>query len=227
VTDADYHRRIEMASTPTSIDAEMEDHHHHFRVHLDLKNGVIAKVETTAVRAPWTTCATGAAALERMNGLTIAEATDPRTWGDDRSAHCTHAADLALLAVRHATDATCRYDATFTPANAHHRTATLTRDGTEVMRWTLDGAAVTEPFGNLPLDRHAFLPWIRANLDEEGIEHAMILRRAATIAMGNAFDLDAFATAADVHPADNTCHTYRVEIASIARRNKGSSRIEA
>jgi hypothetical protein len=167
----------------------------------------------------------GAAAAASLTGLSLEEASDPRRWALDRSAHCTHVADLALLAVRHA-DARLRYDVGVAPAATPVRTATLSRDGALVMRWDLDGRTIVgpAPFDRLSLDRDEFLPWIRANLSPDEIEYAMVLRRAATLAVGNAFDLDAYATAADVHPADDTCHTYRRDVALTARRNRGTSR---
>lgn len=222
-----YTRRIVVSPGPTAIDAEMEDHHHHFRVHLDLVDGVISGVSTTAVRSPWSTCATGATAIASLVGLSLDDAFEPRTWGADRSVHCTHVADLALLAVRHGRDVEAlRYDVRVVPAAAESRTAVLEHRGAGGMRWELSGQVITgpQPFDRLSLGRDQFLPWIRSSLAPAQIEYAMVLRRAATIAVGNAFDLDDYATAGDVHPADQTCHTYRREIAFTARRKRGTSR---
>jgi hypothetical protein len=187
----------------------------------------ITKTSTEAVRSPWTTCGDGATAIAAMVGLTVDEACDPRTWGADRSRHCTHVGDLTLIAIRHARDREpLRYQVRIWPAARTHRTASLERNGTEVMRWDIEGTVVAgpPPWDGVPLERGAFLPWIRATFDAAGEEQAMILRRASSIAIGNAFDLDAYPLASDVHPADNTCHTYRPEIAFTARRRVGSSR---
>jgi hypothetical protein len=162
-----------------------------------------------------------------MVGLAIDDAADPRTWGADRSLQCTHAADIALLAVRHARDPQpLRFDVRIWPAARTHRVAVVERDGTEAMRWELAGQTVTgpEPWESVSLDRAVFLPWIRRTLDADGIELAMILRRAASISLGNAFDLDSVAVASDVHPPDDTCYTYRDRVAFTARRNVGTTR---
>jgi hypothetical protein len=221
-----YRRRIEIEPGAGIVSAELEDHHHHFRVEIEHDGTTIVDARGTGIRAPWDTCDAGSRAVAAMTGLSIATACDPRSWGADRSAQCTHTADVALLAVRHAHDAALRYDVRIWPAARTHRLAILERDGHEVMRWELDGAVIAGPlpWDRLPLDRRSFLPWIRAHLDEPGIEQAMIMRRASSIAIGNAFDLDGFAVASDVHPADETCHTYRREVALTARRRTGTSR---
>lgn len=222
-----YRRRIEIVPGATGATGEMEDHHHHFRVRIIHDGATVGDVEATGVRAPWDTCATGADAIRSMIGLTIGEAGDPRAWGADRSVHCTHVADLALLTVRHALDVQpLRYDVRIWPAARRHRVAVLEHNGSEVMRWELDGPLIAgpSPWDGVALDRSVFLPWIRAGLDAVGVEQAMILRRAATISIGNAYDLDDFAVAADVHAADETCHTYRHEVALTARRVVGASR---
>jgi hypothetical protein len=225
--DSVYRRRIDVVPNATSITAEMEDHHHHFQVTLTLDNGRITSTATTAVRSPWTTCGDGAAAIRSLVGLSLDEAQDPRSWGADRSAQCTHVGDLTVVALRHGRDSgPLHYEVRIWPAARRRRTATLTRNDTMAMTWALDAQTVTgpPPFDSLPLDRTAFLPWVRANLDDDGVEAAMILRRASSIAIGNAYDLDGCAVAADVHAADDTCHTYRADVAFTARRNLGSSR---
>ncbi|MHB8464591.1 MAG: DUF2889 domain-containing protein [Acidimicrobiales bacterium] len=221
-----YRRRIDIDPSPTTIGAEMEDHHHHFRVELDHDGAVVTGARASGIRAPWETCSVGGDAIASMIGLTIDDACNPRSWAADRSLHCTHVADLALLAARHARDAPLRYAVRIWPAARVHRMATLERDGKEVMRWELDGRTVAgpAPWYGISLERDEFLPWIRSTFDAAGVEAAMILRRAASISIGNGFDLDEYATAADVHPADNTCHTYRSEVALTARRTVGSSR---
>ena len=221
-----YRRRIDIEPSDAGVTAEMEDHHHHFRVVLQHDGVAFTAATATGIRAPWETCGAGGAAIGALVGITIDDAADPRTWGADRSIHCTHVDDLALLAVRHARGGAVHYRVRVWPAARAHRTAVLERNGVDVMRWDLDGRVATfvERGDAVSVDRDEFLPWIRSTLDADGIEQAMILRRATSLAIGNAFDLDDYATAVDVHPADETCHTYRAEIALTARRVRGSSR---
>jgi hypothetical protein len=225
--DSVYRRRIDVQPSATLITAELEDHHHYFQVELTLADDVIQAVTTNAVRSPWTTCADGAAAIRSLIGLSLDEADDPRSWAADRSLHCTHVGDLTLIAVRHGRDPRpLDYRVEIQPAARRRRTATVHCYGEEVMRWDMDAQTIVgpAPFDHLPLDRAAFLPWIRAHLSPGAVEAAMVLRRASSIALGNAFDLDSCSVASDAHGADDTCHTYRAAVVLTARRNVGSSR---
>ena len=227
VADSVYRRSIDVVRTGDTVEATLQDHHHHFSVAVNVTGDVIETARTTPIRYPWTTCVVGAAGVASLDGLTLDEAEDPRTWGEDRTKQCIHVADLTLIAIRHARDTTpLHYLIEVAPAARRYRTATMRRNDQEVMRWELDGQMITgpAPFHDLPLDRAAFLAWVRANLTPDQVEAAMALRRAVSIALGNAFDLDSCEMASDVHGPDESCHTYTAAVAFTARRNKGSTR---
>lgn len=222
-----YRRNITIEPAATVVSGVLQDHHHHFCVAVHHDGTTIVDTDVSAVRSPWDTCGDGGSAIRSMVGLSLDDACNPRSWAADRSLHCTHVADLALLSVRHARDAEpVGYEVRIWPAARTHRVATLSNHDVEVMRWELDGRTVTgpPPWNGVSLDRDVFLPWVRSTLDADGEEHAMILRRASSIAIGNAFDLDDVDVASDVHPPDDTCFTYRDSVAFTARRNRGSSR---
>jgi hypothetical protein len=225
--DATYRRRIELRPEPGLIDAEMEDYCHHFRVRLAHRDGVVVGAEGEGVRYPWDTCPVGAGAVTSLVGTSLAAAVDASRWAADRSGHCVHVVDLTLLAVRHALDsAGTTYEAVVTPGAQRRREATLSRNGGAAMAWSLLGEEVIAPEGyaGLRLAREPFFAWVRARLSAEEQEAAVILRRACYIGVSRGLDLDVYRFAADAHPADESCHTYRADVAARARRMIGSSR---
>jgi hypothetical protein len=225
--DATYRRRIELRPEMGVMWAEMEDYPHHFTVRIDHREGVVVAIEATGLRHPWDACPIGAAGVKALVGTALTDALDGATWAADRTAQCVHVVDLTLLAVRHALDAErTSYEARVAPAARRLREATLVRNGDRVLAWSLDGGQVMGPeaFAGLSLARRPFFTWIRQNLDAREQEAATVLRRACSIAIGRGMDLDAFAYAADAHPADDSCYVYSGGVALTARRMVGSTR---
>ncbi len=228
VTDPDlsYHRGIEVRPGPGSAEAEMQDTHHHVLVRILHAGGVITSATAEGLRLPWTTCARGARGVEALAGLPLDVAREGGAWLTDRSLHCVHATDLALLAVRHAGDTQpLRYDAFVRRAMMRRREAWLHTDGDLTLRWDLDGETIAgpEPFTGLTMDRKAFMAWVREHLDDGAAEAAVVLRRAASIARGVGIDLDGADVASDAHPPDGSCLTYAGPLADRARRVRGTS----
>jgi hypothetical protein len=224
--DRTYRRRVEVRPAPGVVEAEMEDYCHHFHLRIAHNDGTIERVESAGVRFPWETCAAGAAGARSLVGVTLDDAIDAGTWALDRSAQCVHVVDLSLIAVRHALDTTpTSYEAVVTPGSHRRRRATLTRNGQIVLIWSLDGEDVTgpEPFTGLSLSRSAFFAWIRARLPEPQHEAAVVLRRACYIGVSRGIELDVYANAGDLHAPDESCYTYRTDVALTARRVRGSS----
>jgi Protein of unknown function (DUF2889) len=225
--DSTYRRRIELRPEPGAMWAEMEDYPHHFTVRIEHRAGVVVAIEATGIRHPWDACPVGAAGVRALVGVTLKDAMEGATWAADRTAQCVHVVDLAVLAVRHALDEErTSYEARVAPSARRLREATLDRNGNRVLAWSLDGGRVIGPdrFVGLALGRRPFFDWIRGNLDGQEQEAATVLRRACSIAIGRGMDLDAFAYAADAHPADNSCYVYSTGVAVTAHRMVGSTR---
>lgn len=217
-----YRRRISIRPGPGVVDAEMEDYPHHFSLHIEHRDGVVTKAGATGHRIPWTSCATGAAGLRLLAGTTLTDAVDLNAWAPDRTTQCVHVADLALLAVRHALDdAPITYEARITPGDAVERHAVLRADGVVVLDWHVDGDLVAEL--GVTLARRPFFDHLAASgVTGDALEHAVVLRRACHIGRSRGIDLDAFATAADIHDPDGSCFTYRADVAVTARRVRGT-----
>lgn len=116
----------------TAVEADLEDHVHHFGVRVEHDGRVVTAVTPRAVRWPWVTCPGALDQLQALVGAPIGE----RPLVDDPRQHCTHALDVARWAVRFAADP------------VPERTITVTVDG-----WDTASPTVTieaEPPGDAP-----------------------------------------------------------------------------
>lgn len=222
-----YRRRIEVVPLGDVVEAAMEDYIHHFGVRLAHDGERITEATATGVRVPWTTCPVGAAGIAEIAGTPLAEATVVDRWLDDRASQCVHTVDLATVAAAHATDvAPLVYEIGVELAAFTERRAVLRRDGDVVLDWTVEGNDVVGggPQAGMSLARAAFANWLTTRVVPDDREPFVVLRRACTIAMGRYMDLDTVAVAGDIHPGDDSCHTYRSEVAAIAARCRGTAR---
>ncbi len=208
------------------LTAEMQDFCHHVRVVLTHDGTRVTAVETEGIRLPWSTCPVGIEGVRGIVGLTVPEARDVRNWTTGPTENCTHAGDLALVALAHTGDtAPLTYEITVTPASGPLRTARLEADGRLVLEWTVAGNTLTGPgeWAGRTLSRSDFLTW-SARLEPPLAEAATLLRRACHIAPSRDVDLDRLAVAAESIPPSNSCHTLQPGVIEVARRRRGASR---
>jgi Protein of unknown function (DUF2889) len=215
------------AAQPTRVRAELSDTHHRMSIDVEHERGVIRAVAPQGQRLPWSTCAVGLRGAQRLVGLTLEEASRLRVWAADRSGHCTHMLDLALLAVGHAYGpAESRYELGVSPPAGRLRRAWIRLDGRPVLDWRLDGSAITgpDPWTGLDLDARPLPPRLGADIPPGVREAAFMLRRACHIGQGDAVDLDTYRVAAQIGVLEGTCHTLQPVVAQHAHRMRGSSR---
>ena len=208
------------------VHAEMADTHHHLALDLVHDGTAVLAALPKGHRLPWTTCVVGVRGVARLAGLSLEEAGDLRRWAADRSGHCTHLLDLALLAVRHALDpAPLEYEVGVSPPAVRRRVAWLRRDGTPLLEWRLDGTAITgpPPWSGVDIAAPGFGSLLRADFPADVAEAAIVLRRACHIAGGDAVDLDRVSVAGDIAIVDGSCHTLMPDVASRAHRIPGAS----
>jgi hypothetical protein len=223
-----YYRRFTVRPGPGSLEAHMQDFHHHVKVVLTHEDGRLVTTEAEGLRLPWSPCPIGVAGVNRLAGVTVAAAKDPSTWPGGRTANCVHATDLTLVALAHLQDREpFTYNISVTPAMGRVRTARIDRDGELLLEWTVEGTLLTGPgwFTGRSLSRAQFLQW-SAELNPAEQEAATVLRRACHIAPSREIDLDTLHVAADSIGPDASCHTLQTEVIGRARRNVGASRAE-
>ncbi|MER3452550.1 MAG: hypothetical protein C4344_02370 [Acidimicrobiia bacterium] len=225
-----YHRSIELTSpSPSEVAAELEDDFHHFRVWLGHDGERVVTVGAEAVRYPWTTCPGARAELLALVGVPLATDCTAIARHLPARRNCTHMYDLAGLALAHAglRRPDRRYDIEVPDRDPDGRTrAVLLRDGVELLTWDLCWHEIEGPlpWRGAPL-RRGFIAWVRANLDPEVAEAAIVLRRAVAISFGRMMDLDVYERASELGETMlGTCYTFSPELIGAALRVKGSTR---
>lgn len=232
-----YRRRIRVVATsPTVVEAGMEDDLHYFTVRLGHDGERVRTVRATAVRQPWSTCHEAAEPLAAIEGMSLAPSCLAVGARADATHHCTHMFDLAGLAVAHAWRVAAggaarrQYDTSlpYVPIEEsarRPRTITLLRDGDAVLSYTVAGLKVVgpEPFAAADA-RGGFFRWAEADLAPDQAEAAIVLKRASLIGLSRGLDLDRYATIADMPGVAPVCWTQQPERAPVAFRVKGMIR---
>jgi hypothetical protein len=207
-----FRRRFLVTPGSRAVVSELEDDYHCMRVVLHHDGSIVTKVEPVIFRAPWTTCPGATAQLERSF---TGEALDRFVYRSEKSSNCTHLYDLAMLAAAHARDATpLVYDVLVSDPIGGRKEAELRRNGTPLMRWTLEAYTVVEPPEIAGTTLLKLGPWIET-LDAGGQEAARVLRWASLVAGGRQIPLAQQSDASTMPP---NCYTFQPERAMVAER---------
>ena len=165
------------------IGGALEDDMHRFHMRFDHKDGRITAVKAEAVRHPWSECPGAAPHIAgEITGELLGEVANR-----DPFQHCTHLYDLAVLMAAHATDTEpTRFDMRVADRVEGRTTATLEKNGVELVRWQLDDTAISgaEPWDGK--DLRQLSKWKR-DLSPDLAELAMVLRRAIFVSGARQF----------------------------------------
>jgi hypothetical protein len=161
------HRRIGIATQPGEARVALEDDFHHFRITLRHQGGVVTAAFAVTLRHPNALCPSASARLTELVGMGLSLSAAAVLQHTDARQQCTHMIDMAGLAVAAAARGTPRrvYTAQVPDRVNGRTTATLWRDGAQVLHWALDRGhiAAPPPFTGLDvgrrydLDREEFL----------------------------------------------------------------------
>jgi len=200
-----FHRRVLLEERPGHVRAEVEDHQHHFVVTVHHDGERVTEVDGVGVRIPWVTCTDATALLDELVGAPVGV----RATTDRMDQHCTHQIDLALLAVRFAGAGVTRreYRTTVTGYLEPVTTATLRRDddGYE-LTWVIEDGGLVTPGDHAGQSLTRGLSAWLGTLAPDEAEAVSVLRRAVWVAPSRLFDLDRFATLADVGMPEGVCY---------------------
>lgn len=171
----------------------LEDDYHHFRVEVHYHRGVVTQAQGTALRTPYTLCASAGDQLQLLRGMPLSLSSTAVSQHTDQTQQCSHMFDEAGLAIAAAAGGIRRRDYAVTiPRHQAGRTqATLYRDGAMALAWQIDNGVIVAPaaFAAQPIGR-GFSQWLTQWADAETVEAALVLRRCAMISLGRLRDLD-------------------------------------
>jgi hypothetical protein len=175
-----YHRRIVLIPEKDSVRAGLEDESHRMEMTVFHDGSKVTAIDAKTVRVPWNICPGAADKVRELIGVPLQRL--HQSTGHDGKQHCTHLFDLARLAVARACVGTpVQYDGAVADRIDRKTHGALLRDGKRVMAWDVNGSAVTGPD---PFTGHSLrgAPQWPADLDEETLEAALVLRRIFLVA---------------------------------------------
>jgi Protein of unknown function (DUF2889) len=220
-----------VATATGTVEGGLEDDLHYFTVTVRHDHQRVQAIESHSVREPWSTCADAAAPLRELAGMPLSERC--LAIGDHAAPlqHCTHQFDLAGLAVAHAARVEAggperrQYDieVPFGLLQGGERAATLERDGTVLLQWTLRGHRIVAPEPYAGVDR-GFFRWADEHLPVDDAEAAIVMRRACTIGMGRGVDLDQYDNLGQLPELAPVCYSMQPERAPVAFRYRNRIR---
>ncbi len=229
-----YRRRIELATRSVTTESNeariaIEDDHHHFRISVFSKDGLVTEAAAQTLRAPNLMCPSASSQLNELEGKPLNRSYATVLGLTDIRRHCTHLVEMASLGmvmlardIAHRTyEAEVRYDADAGRPIESRSTATLLRDGSQVLQWRVDRMAITDP---APYAGRSIINGFTrfvSELDDETAEAALVLRRAVFTSLGRGMDMDA-PGAPRTGPAGQ-CWAWQKERADRALRNLGST----
>ena len=224
-----FRRRLTLhRPTPTTVEAELEDHIHHVVVSLAHDDTRVLSIDGRGVRLPWSSCPGAVGALRELVGSAIGS----RPVVGDMGAHCTHLLDCASSAVRFAgTDASSRrYTLSVTEAGDEDDrhgvivTAVARSDDGRELELRTDGTTILEPTVHHGRSlRAGFSRWATDELDPEDAEMAILLRRAIWMRLSIAIDLDQLDVLSQSGVPRSSCYASQPERIHVATRNRGTS----
>lgn len=216
-----YRRRILIEPGTGAVTAELEDDYHRMVVTLTHENGVISNVQSEMKRSPWTLCPGAMEQLAKtFTGVALADVAKR----GEKTSNCTHLHDLTIFGAAHADEAApVAYDIHVTDPVEGVRTASLTRNGTPMLHWVMQGEAMAEVF-TAPEDlagrQMGQLNDVIAKQDKAGAEAMRILRWASMVAHGRAREMPAGMSATEF-PA-GSCFNFQAERATGSFRRPGA-----
>lgn len=207
-----FRRRVVAEAEAGRVWAAVEDDLHHFQIILEHDGRVVTSARGLPVRVPWTTCPGAIAKLQDLVGQKL----DGKMGGDPRQA-CTHLVDLARVAMAQALRGGRRvYDIAIPDRREGRFTATIRRDGVQVLEWSMQDSIVTAPEELAGADFDKAVRWPDRILnDPDLLEAAQVLRRGVFVSYVRTPVRTSFRdgtlkeTAGDQKEAEGVCWTYQ------------------
>ncbi|MGO9058525.1 MAG: hypothetical protein ACLQU2_14235 [Candidatus Binataceae bacterium] len=225
-----YRRRIRITTAPGKARADIEDDAHRFGVALVHDGTKVTAIRGEGLRTPWTLCIDAALLVERLIGMALTPDAAAIYKHTDGTRQCTHAFDVAGLAIAHAFRGTQQrqydIDVPYPVLSVEApKTVTLHRDGQLVLRWTVDNGVITSPAAYAGQDLGGVVRWARTALpDPDDYEAVVVLRRATHISGVKTQDMDQRVSAADGGRSMGRCWVFQPERAAVAWRIRGNTR---
>lgn len=209
-----FRRHIRLRNESWGVLAELEDDCHGFRVRLHHNGLQVTSIEAETLRIPYDTCPGATEPLRSLEGIAIGS--EPRSIFEKANpfSNCTHLFDLSVLAISHAARAEIErfYEIRVDDEqNSAPATATIRRNGEEILRWTTYQWQLVTPLevAAYPLFK-GFAAWANDFYEGEEREAAFALQKGYFVSSARRYDAARMAgSRGDELPYQpGACHTY-------------------
>ncbi|HEY2107186.1 MAG TPA: hypothetical protein VGH29_15410 [Candidatus Binataceae bacterium] len=225
-----YRRRIRITTAPGKARADIEDDAHRYGIALIHDDRKVTAIRGEGLRTPWTLCVDAAKLVDRLVGMPLTSDAAAIYKYTDGTLQCTHAFDVAGLAIAHAFRGTPQrqydIDVPYPVLEPNARkTVTVLRDGRPALQWTVEGGIIISPAPFAGRNLGEVVRWARKELtDPDDYEAVVVARRATHISGVKTQDLDQRVSAADGGQSMGRCWVFQPQRAAAAWRIRGNTR---
>lgn len=189
IVPARFERFIRIAGRPGQVRVSLEDPVHHFRIELWHDDATITDVRSESVRFPFSLCPAAGDQLRELIGVALTDDVSSITRQINARQQCTHQFDAALFGVTAAASKIRKraYRAVVHNAGGQKAIAILFRNDTQICRWEVEDGQIQDGgrFNAIGMGT-GFTAWVSRHLNAIDGEAALILRRAAFVALRHA-----------------------------------------
>ena len=215
-------RRVDLVNDGSKAIARLIDPFHEMDCEIAHDGQRIMAITGVMHRYPTTLCPGAHSVLQELVGANIDETSARLYEAAFQRRNCTHLLDLAWLAMNHAKrgQGTRVYEAYVPDEHGEPLVMDLHCDDNLLHRWTVVHGVATDPpdVAGMPLLKGF---WTRASelFSGDALEAAMILSRTYLIAVGRAYDTQAWAgrPVADNVPLRDKCYAYSSQHGEVGR----------
>lgn len=210
-----FRRHIRLRASESEVLAELEDHHHAFRLTLQHDGQQLTAIHAETLRIPFSTCPGAVEPLQALRGLPISDDSDLLIANSNPTANCTHLYDLALLAIAQAArgPGERNYEIRIDDEQGDApNAAEICVDGELVHRWLCRDWVIQAPealAGNVLFK--GFTKWAGTTFSGDAKRAAFALQKGYFVASARRYNLNAIAGEAANDARDymyGACYTY-------------------
>ena len=166
------------------IGGALEDDVHRFHMRFEHDGTRIIAARAQAIRHPWSACPGAAPHIAgELKGELLGQVA-----ARDPFQHCTHLYDLAVVMAAHVDDKQpTQFDLRVADRIDERTSAILEENGSELLRWQLDGTSISGNGPHAGLDLKQLSRW-KQELPPRDAERATMLRRAVFVSGARQFN---------------------------------------
>ncbi len=223
-----FRRRLRLQGESDRVVAEVEDCNHGFRSIVYHDGEQVTRIETQAIRTPFSTCDGAMSLIQGFVGVNIHDGLKEITRGFNPKSNCTHLYDLTVLAIQHCHrgENTRQFDIAVPDEYDGPTEATITLNQNILLRWQVSQWVLQNPeFKGVSLAR-GFGEWASSYYQGDERDAAFILQKGYLVSNARKFDMGKLqgTLISDYEHMLGACYTYTPGVVENAYRTMSNTR---